>query len=145
MTQVATALDRVAALLEAQLPGVPVFRVPPAENTPPREAVWLDETRAVWEWRALGGYRNRDEQIEITVRAHAWREGPDHLVAGAAARARCLELVDMVDAAIATDQTLGGLAGGVRVSQATVRMVPHESGWSAEAEMEVTVELVPSL
>lgn len=145
MSQVRAVVDAVVARLEAGVTGVPVYRVPPAETTPSREAVWVDAVRSLWEWRALGGYRNRDEQTEITVRAHVWREGPDHTQAGEQARARCLEIVDLVDQAIAADQTLGGLSGGVRVSEATVELHPEERGWSCSATVTVLVELVPSL
>lgn len=146
MSRVADTVTRLVTQLQAQMPGVAIFPVPPGENTPAREAVWVDAARASWEWRSLGATTaNRDERVEVVLRVHAWRDGPDHVAAGVEARDRCLALVDQLDQAVATDQSLGGLCGAARVSDVEIALSPRDTGWAAEATVTVTADLIPAI
>lgn len=138
-----------AALLTTALPTVQVRAFPCGENQDPRECVHLDGSESRFEWRSIGAAaRNRTEDIAIEVVIHTYREGPDQRTAGAAAIARCEELLELVETAVVADPagafTVGGTVTMARISAWTVRPVPREKGWACEGRATLTANNIPA-
>lgn len=109
-TQTATVLDALVAALKVALPGVEVVDGQPTSAelndpdvllvgfSPSRTAVEVEQTRS-----DLGGTR-RAETLSIACLASSWRGETDM----SAVRAKAVEIVDAVRAALAANRSLDG-------------------------------------
>lgn len=143
MTVLSSARVALASLIAAQLPLVRVQGYPCGEDAPLKECIHLGDCESEFDWRCIGqAAKNRYEDISIEVVVHAYREAPDQRDAASAALLRVESLLASVETAVVEDAagafTLGGTVSHGKVSSWTVRSVPRESGWTAQAVARVT-------
>lgn len=148
MTVLSAARVALGSLIATELPTVRVQAFPCGEDTPLEECVHLGDCESEFEWRCIGSTaRNRFEDVSIQVVVHAYRTAPDQRDAASAALLRCEELLASVETAIVEDPagpfTLGGVLTNGKVTSWTVRSVPREKGWTAQATARVTGRSYP--
>ncbi len=138
--------DALLALLRATIDPELVHDGPPAQSRMLKGAVWPHEIRDDIEWRGLGAQPwNRTESIRVALRSGMYRESNQkHEAARAAAKKALRPFVEQVQAAIATDPTLGGVCTDVLLSQAKVRLVEGTKGWEAQADLLIDARYIPT-
>jgi hypothetical protein len=140
---------RVVEIIAVALPDVQVLGRPPAENQALREAVWVQKVTSRFEWRGMGGpaayQSNRKELLQVDLRADAYREAQSQLDAGEDAVARSEELLELIEAAIAADPTLGIGCAVAKVTVTGVEPQPKDAGWVALGICRIDVENYPAI
>lgn len=142
MTLIAEVRSGLVTAISAELDdGVSVSQFSLGEDTPLREAIWVERVESVFEWRSLGrpathGARNRTEELTIDLRAQVYREGPRQSDAGQVALDRMDELLAAIEQAyVTTGFVLNTAATHGKPSRWSVESQPREKGWLVDARV----------
>lgn len=122
-----------------------VRAVPPAENTPLRECIWIRRVSSRFEWRAIGNLdKNLGETVTVELGLHVYREHASQNTAAATALARCEVLLAAIQAALVTDPSLADLVSYGRVADVTAELSPREKGWTASGTCRIEAQNYPA-
>lgn len=97
--------------------------------------VFVDGTRSVIEWRALGRHR-RDENLEITVVCETFHGGTSN----EQAEAQAWDLADRVGQAVTADVTLAGTVRNAICSGVEHEQAPTDQGHLHRVTVRVTAD-----
>lgn len=139
MTAVASAKTGLLAAIAAQLPTVQVSVASPAEDTALRESIWIERVEADFEWQLLGpaAVNHRKEIIGIDLVIQVYREASDQTDAADAALDRADVILDEIEDAAETDETLAGAVSWWLATRWVVEPKPRGQGWLADGRAHI--------
>lgn len=144
-------LSAARTALAAQIDAATTVQVtphPPGDLQAVRESIWLERGESTFEWRSLGIgpqlARNRMEEISIDLQVRVFKEGSLQTTAAAAAMARCEELLDAIEDAVAPAPDLGGVVSYGRIASMSVTPLATDSGWLIEGRARFEAQNHPS-
>ena len=145
MTAVAAFRTALVTAIQAQVPTVTVSGVPLGEDTPLREAIWVQRVRGAADWRCIGpASSNRKETLTAELRVHVYREAADQTEASDAAADRCEALFAEIEDAFEADFSLANSVTHGKPLDYSLELRPREEGWVAFGEMTVECENYPA-
>jgi hypothetical protein len=134
----------IVAAIEAET-DCPVKAVPPAEDTPLTECIWIRRVSSRFEWRSIASMdKNRTETVQVELALHVYREHASQNTAAATALARCEELLASIESAIVADMSLANLVSFGRAADVTAELTPRDKGWTAVGTCRIEASNYPA-